>query len=102
MWIDIIAIFICNLMKFFQKSEKIYITLFLNIEEKDILCFLIVSLIITGLKVINQMDQLYCCIFGMIHFICLIFNTVQQVKNTSYKVNKTTLLTLHQQLDFDP
>jgi hypothetical protein len=48
-------------MKFLQKSEKINNTI--PYYRGKYFAF------ITGLKGINHMDQLYCCIFGMILFV---------------------------------
>jgi hypothetical protein len=58
-------------MKFLQNNEKITNIVPFN-AGKDLLCFLILSLNITGLEGINHMDQLSCCIFGMILFVLIL------------------------------
>jgi hypothetical protein len=40
-----------------MSSKKILTTIFLEIEEKDVLCILIYTLILTGLIRINHMDE---------------------------------------------
>jgi hypothetical protein len=67
-------------------------------------CSLILCLIITGLKGIHHLDQLYYCIFGMIPIVLILHLShfcPNKRKNTSDKVNKSTTLNLHQQHYFD-
>jgi hypothetical protein len=84
-------------MKFLQNNEKINNNIPLNWGKRSFVILNLKSNYIWFKGGHSSYGSIYCCMFGMILIVLILnlpyFLTVKQVKNTFYKVSKTTILT---------